>query len=520
MKLIDLNINAAKSKLAFVSIGLLLVIGGATTAQESTNKIEWKPLFDGKTLDGWIQRGGKANYEVIDETIVGTSVPNTPNSFLCTEKNYTDFGLDLEYRVHPELNSGIQIRSNSLPDYRKGRVHGYQVEIDPSDRAFSAGIFDEARNGWLFELKNNNAARYAFKQNDWNHVRVFCKGNRIVTYLNGVKAADLTHDETSEGFIALQVHSVGKREKPFDVRWRNITIADDLTGFKFEQETSAAEKFEGEIVSETAAVKKLADSFKFTEGPSLGPDGRIYFSDIPNNKLLAYDPESEKLETYREGSKGTNGTMWMPSDALISCEGKSRRVSRHMIGGGYSALATKYKGKRLNSPNDLDVDNFGGIYFTDPRYGNRDDMEMEIEGVYYINRQRRLSRIIDDLEQPNGVILSPDYNTLYVADRAANRTYRYDVKEPGKIENKSEFAPIGSDGMTIDDFGNVYLTDGNFVHVYSPAGKELAKIEFPEQPANATFGGSGRNVLFVTARTGFYSIETNVTGGKARANPK
>ena len=498
----------------------IVLLANSALAQDSSRGLDWKPLFDGKSIDSWIQRGGKAKYEIIDEAIVGTSVPNTPNSFLCTEKNYTDFALDLEYKVHPELNSGIQIRSNSLPDYRKGRVHGYQVEIDPSDRSFSAGIFDEARNGWLFDLKQNNPARYAFKQNDWNHVQVFCKGNRIVTYLNGVKAADLKHDETSEGFIALQVHGVGKRKKPLDVSWRKIMIAEQMENFEFKSDPASPEKFSGEIVSAGVEAKKLSDGFKFTEGASLGPDGRIYFSDIPNNKVMVYDPESEALETYRENSKATNGMMWMPNDALISCEGKGRRVSRHMIGGGYNTLAEKFNGKRLNSPNDLDVDNFAGIYFSDPRYGDREDMEMEVEGVYYINRQRKLTRIIDDLERPNGLILSPDYSTLYVADQAANKTFKYDVKKPGVIENKTEFAPIGSDGMTIDDFGNVYLTNGKFVHAYSPEGKELAKIEFPEMPANVTFGGKDRSTLFVTARKGFYSIKTNVSGGKARANPK
>ena len=121
------------------------------------------PLFDGKTLTGWKQLGGKAKYEVVGDAIVGSSVPNTSNSFLCTEKNYTDFILEVEFKVDPGLNSGIQIRSNSLPDYKKGQVHGYQVEIDPSSRAWSAGIYDEGRRGWLFDLKNNEPARNAFQ---------------------------------------------------------------------------------------------------------------------------------------------------------------------------------------------------------------------------------------------------------------------------------------------------------------------------------------------------------------------
>lgn len=181
-------------------------------------------LFDGKSLQGWIQRGGKAKYTVVDGMIVGTSVPNTPNSFLCTEKTYSDFILELEFKVDPGLNSGIQIRSQSRPDYRKGVVHGYQVEIDPSPRAWTGGIYDESRRGWLFDLKNNKAARKAFKPNQWNHLRIECRGDSIKTWVNGVPAADLKDSMTRRGFIALQVHGVGDRQEPLQVRWRNLRI--------------------------------------------------------------------------------------------------------------------------------------------------------------------------------------------------------------------------------------------------------------------------------------------------------
>ncbi len=180
-------------------------------------------LFDGKTLEGWVQRGGKALYTVEEGAIVGTSVRGTPNSFLCTEKRFANFILELEFQVDPGLNSGVQIRSNSLPDYKNGRVHGYQVEIDPSKRAWTGGIYDEGRRGWLNDLKNNAPARNAFKQGQWNHLRVEAMGNSIQTWVNRVPAADLTDDMTAEGFIALQVHSTGSKT-PKHVRFRNIWI--------------------------------------------------------------------------------------------------------------------------------------------------------------------------------------------------------------------------------------------------------------------------------------------------------
>ncbi len=184
------------------------------------------PLFDGKTLDGWEQKGGKAKYTVEDGCIVGTSVPNTSNSFLCTKKHYSDFILELEFKVDPGLNSGVQVRSNSLKEYHNGQVHGYQVEIDPSSRAWTGGIYDEGRRGWLVTLKDNEAARKAFKPKDWNKLRVECRGDSIKTWINGVAAADLTDSMTRSGFIALQVHGVGSRQDPLRVRWRNIRLKD------------------------------------------------------------------------------------------------------------------------------------------------------------------------------------------------------------------------------------------------------------------------------------------------------
>ena len=203
--------------LAFVLVNIL-------SPELSFASEDWENLFDGKTLNGWIQRNGKAKYAVEDGMIVGTTVLNTPNSFLCTEKNYTDFILELEYLVEPGMNSGIQVRSNSFKHYKNYRVHGYQVEIDTSDRAWSAGIYDEARRGWLFDLKNKPEAQKAFRQNQWNHYRIKAVGDRIQTWINGVPATDLKDDMTSTGFIALQVH--GSKQADKKIKWRNIRIQD------------------------------------------------------------------------------------------------------------------------------------------------------------------------------------------------------------------------------------------------------------------------------------------------------
>jgi hypothetical protein len=185
----------------------------------------WTDLFNGKDLTGWKQLNGEAIYEAIDGEIVGTTVANTPNSFLCTEEEFSDFVLELEMFLEEDFNSGMQFRSQSLPDYMNGRVHGYQCEVDPSDRAWSAGIYDEARRGWLYPVDLNPDAKPAFKHDEWNNYRIECIGPSIKTWLNGIPVAHLIDDMTPRGFIALQVHSIrdesmaGRR-----IKWRNIRI--------------------------------------------------------------------------------------------------------------------------------------------------------------------------------------------------------------------------------------------------------------------------------------------------------
>lgn len=198
----------------------------------------WIPLFNPDSLDDFIQLGGEAIYELEDGVIVGTTVANTPNSFLATKKQYGDFILKYSIMVDTLLNSGVQIRSNT---YLNGRVHGYQVEIDPSPRAYSGGIYDEARRGWLQDLVENEAGRNAFKNGEWNHYRVEAIGNSIKTWINGVMCANLVDEEDDIGFIAFQVHSINAAENPatlgVQVKWKDIgIITEDLETYRFRGE--------------------------------------------------------------------------------------------------------------------------------------------------------------------------------------------------------------------------------------------------------------------------------------------
>jgi len=186
----------------------------------------WVSLFNGKDLTGWKQLNGEAKYTVENGVIVGTTVLNTPNSFICTEKNYSDFIFEVDLLVEPDMNSGIQLRSESKADYNNGRVHGYQCEVDPSARAWSGGIYDEARRGWLYTIELNTKAQPALKMGEWNRYRIECVGNSIKTWINDVPCAHVIDDMTPTGFIALQVHSIGnnKEKEGQQIKWKNIRI--------------------------------------------------------------------------------------------------------------------------------------------------------------------------------------------------------------------------------------------------------------------------------------------------------
>ncbi len=209
----------------FVVFFLMAIVLCGCQQKQTEADIPWVSLFDGNTFNGWNQKGGKADYTIRDGTIVGTTVWDTPNSFLTTDSLFDNFILEFEFLVDPAMNSGLQIRSNSVPSYRHGNVYGYQIEIDPSDRAWSGGIYDQSRRGWLCPLTQNPKARKAFKQNQWNHYRIEAIGDTIKTWINTIPAAHLIDDVTNRGFVALQVHEIyEKKNEGAEIIWRNLRI--------------------------------------------------------------------------------------------------------------------------------------------------------------------------------------------------------------------------------------------------------------------------------------------------------
>jgi len=210
----------------------LLVFAALTISfnlQSQTNALPWFTLFDGKSLSGWVQKGGAASYFVENGTIVGQTVAGTPNSFLCTRNNFDDFILEFDVFLDRATNSGVQFRSHSNPDYQNGRVHGYQCEIDPSDRKWSGGIYEESFRGWLFPVKDDSRAQDAFKMGQWNQYRIEAIGASIRTFINDIPVANLEDDYTKSGFIALQMHSIGdkKEDEGIHIKWKNIRIITD-----------------------------------------------------------------------------------------------------------------------------------------------------------------------------------------------------------------------------------------------------------------------------------------------------
>ena len=272
---------------------------------------------------------------------------------------------------------------------------------------------------------------------------------------------------------------------------------------------------ESKIVAPGATLQKLAGDFVFTEGPACDSKGNVFFTDQPNDRILEWSVDG-KLSTFMQPCGRANGLSFDHEGYLWACADEKNELWRIDSAGKATVVAKDYKGKRLNGPNDVWVRPGGGLYFTDPYYKRdywkRGDKEMG-EHVYFLGPDyKTLTRVIDDLKQPNGIIGTPDGKLLYVADIGAKKTYRYHIQPDGSLKEKKLFCEMGSDGMTIDSEGNIYLT-GKGVSVFDPAGKKIEQVEVPEDwTANVCFGGKDRQTLFITASKSLYGLRMTVHG--------
>jgi gluconolactonase len=272
---------------------------------------------------------------------------------------------------------------------------------------------------------------------------------------------------------------------------------------------------ESKIIAPGATLQKLADEFSFTEGPACDGEGNVLFTDQPNDRIMRWSVDG-KLSVYKRPCGRSNGLSFDHEGNLWACADEKNELWRIDHAGKVTVIVKGYQGKLLNGPNDVWIRPAGGLYFTDPYYERpywkRGPKEMD-ECVYFLAPDHKtLLRVIEDLKQPNGIIGTPDGKTLYVADIGGKKTFRYSIQPDGSLKDKKLFCELGSDGMTIDNEGNVYLT-GKGVTAFDATGKQIEHVDVDEPwTANVCFGGADRHTLFITASKGFYGLQMRVKG--------
>jgi gluconolactonase len=277
----------------------------------------------------------------------------------------------------------------------------------------------------------------------------------------------------------------------------------------------AASAAETNLIAPGAKLEKLAGDFSFTEGPACDAQGNVFFTDQPNDRILKWSIEGQ-LSTNMQPCGRANGLSFDAQGNLWACADEKNELWRIAPSGKPATVLKDYQGKLFNGPNDIWLRPGGGLYFTDPFYKRpywKRGPKEQPECVYHLTAdEKTLTRVIDDLVQPNGIIGTPDGKLLYVADIGGHKTYRYQIQPDGTLTNKTLFCNLGSDGMTIDHRGNIYLT-GNGVTVFNPEGKQIEHIEVREPwTANVCFGGKDRQTLFITASKSLYSLKMLVKG--------
>ncbi len=273
---------------------------------------------------------------------------------------------------------------------------------------------------------------------------------------------------------------------------------------------------ESGILAPGAKLEKLSGEFKFTEGPTCDAAGSVFFTDQPNDRIMKWSVDG-KLSTFMQPANRANGMCFDAKGNLIACADEKNELWSIAPDGKVTVLVKDYQGKLLCGPNDVWAHPDGGLYFTDPFYKRswwkHDKMPQDGQHVYFLSPDRKkLVRVAEDLKQPNGIIGTPDGKRLFVADIGARKTYAYDIQSDGALADKKLFCELGSDGMTLDAEGNVYLT-GKGVIVFDKTGKQIEQIPVPESwTANVSFGGKDKQTLFITASKGLYAIQLRVKG--------
>jgi gluconolactonase len=276
-----------------------------------------------------------------------------------------------------------------------------------------------------------------------------------------------------------------------------------------------SQKNSSPVVADGATLQLISDQFSFTEGPATDKEGNVFFTDQPNNKIWKYDTNG-KLSVFLSDSGRSNGMFFDKNGNLISCADEHNQLWSISPERKITVLVKGFHGHLFNGPNDVFVTPADGIYFTDPyyqrSYWTRKAPDLDGQKVYFLKEKNDAVVVVDDLKKPNGIVGTPDGKYLYIADIEGNKTYKYTIAENGILKDQKVFTDMGSDGMTIDDKGNIYLT-GNGVTVFNPEGKKIEHIDVPAKwTGNITFWGKERNYLFITASENIYILKMKVKG--------
>lgn len=275
---------------------------------------------------------------------------------------------------------------------------------------------------------------------------------------------------------------------------------------------------EKSLVEKGATLELVAADYDFTEGPASDRHGNVFFTDQPNNRILKWNVSDNKVEVYLHPAGRANGLYFDHQGNLLACADEKFELWKIDPDKNVTVLLDSYDEKKLNGPNDLWIDKEGGIFFTDPYYQrpywDRTEQEQKMQGVYYLSAdQKSLKVIAEDLIRPNGIIASPDGKTIYISDIGDSKIYVYSIEDDNSLSEKKLFVAEKSDGMTIDELGNVYLTNDKGVTAYNGKGEEVLHIPIDQKwTANVTFGGAEQKILFITAMNSVYTIKMNVKG--------
>lgn len=297
-----------------------------------------------------------------------------------------------------------------------------------------------------------------------------------------------------------------------------LVILFSVISFKTKAQPGAADSVQKEssIIADGAKPQLVSNQYSFTEGPSVDKKGNVFFSDQPNDKIYKWNAATGEVTVFLQGTGRSNGMMFDKKGNLIACADEQNQVWSISPKGKVKVLLKDIGGLHLNGPNDLWIDKKGGIYITDPYYQRpywtRKAPEIKEQKVYYIPKNKAAVPVVDNLMQPNGIIGTPDGKYLYVADIRGNKTYKYTIAPDGSLKDQTLFISKGSDGMTIDNMGNIYIT-GRGITVYNPQGQQIGFIDITgDRTTNVTFGGKERNILFITATRSVYTLKMKVKG--------